>query len=268
MVDSHVPEAEPAAALRGTGPRLDAALDRLTVTFRGSAAHPDEAQCACHWGSEEELALVKTADVELDPDLLNRTWRTTDWRDRASVLRRILPQFARALVDGSVKAVGPLANAGAVFAAGGWQEWPAAESEAVWEFLHAWWAHTLAEPRPAVPADVVLEVCTGAVVAVTPWLDVWERQDRPTADRHLAEVLDLWKYDLLRDELALRTDYWDDEDKERTRVELVSWIIRRAPARLRARAAPEHLLHTVRLLGLTGPDRWDDPHWPAPSLPA
>ncbi|WP_030299458.1 hypothetical protein [Streptomyces katrae] len=242
--------------------RLDAALHRLAVTFRGSVVDPDEVQCDCHWGSAEELALLKTADVELDPDLLNRTWRETDWRDRASVLRRILPQFARALVSGSVEPVGTLGKAGSLFAEGTWQEWPAQQSEAVGEFLHAWWAHTLADACPAFPAHEVLEVCTGASGTVTPWLAVWEQQDDPTANQHLATALDFWEYDLLQDTLPLHTDYWEEEDKEKARVELTTWVVRHAPARLRVQGAPEHLLHAVRLLGLTGPDRWDDTHWP------
>ncbi|MGW0856883.1 hypothetical protein [Streptomyces sp. NPDC002690] len=30
----------------------------------------------------------------------------------------------------------------------------------------------------------------------------------------------------------------------------------------RAHGAPEELLHRPRLIGLTGPARWEDPHWP------
>jgi hypothetical protein len=38
------------------------------------------------------------------------------------------------------------------FALGHWQQWPAEQAAAVEEFLHAWWAHTLTDPDPAVPA--------------------------------------------------------------------------------------------------------------------
>ncbi|NUK12999.1 hypothetical protein HRW18_34570, partial [Streptomyces lunaelactis] len=82
--------------------RLDVALERLDATFRGMTAHPDERNCECHWGSAEELALLKVPDVELDPDLLRRTWQASDWDDSPSVMRRILPQFAAALVTGLV----------------------------------------------------------------------------------------------------------------------------------------------------------------------
>ncbi|WP_446215353.1 hypothetical protein [Micromonospora sp. IBHARD004] len=48
--------------------RIDAALDGLASTFRGMTAHPDDGNCQCHWGSAEELALLKTPDVELHPE--------------------------------------------------------------------------------------------------------------------------------------------------------------------------------------------------------
>ncbi|MEU6165979.1 hypothetical protein [Streptomyces tanashiensis] len=35
-----------------------------------------------------------------------------------------------------------------------------------------------------------------------------------------------------------------------------------ASARLRAQGAPADLLHRIRLLGATGPDRREDPHRP------
>jgi hypothetical protein len=74
-------------------------LDRVAATFRGMTAHPDEHNCECHWGSAEELAQLKVPDMELDADLLRRTWQASDWHDHASVLRRILPHFATALVS-------------------------------------------------------------------------------------------------------------------------------------------------------------------------
>ncbi|MFD4527321.1 hypothetical protein ACFWP7_25970 [Streptomyces sp. NPDC058470] len=46
------------------------------------------------------------------------------------------------------------------------------------------------------------------------------------------------------------------------RAELTVWLVRHAPTRLRAFGVPEELLHRIRLLGVTGLDRWEDPHWP------
>ncbi|WP_254878865.1 hypothetical protein [Streptomyces sp. NA04227] len=221
-------------------------------------ARGDEKQCVCHWGSEEELALLKVPDVELDPDLLRRTWEATDWDDHGAVLRRILPQFAGALVNGLVEPMFGMDEVGRVFDRGGWRQWPAHQSAAVGEFLHAWWAHSLRTPDPAVPVHELLALCVEASGTLSPWLAHWEALDESTADRHLAEAAAHWEYDLLGDELPW--DAWDNAEALRT--ELAAWLVRCAPARLRPLGGHEELLHRVRLVGLTGPDRWEDPHWP------
>ncbi|WP_369036503.1 hypothetical protein [Streptomyces adonidis] len=130
--------------------RLDRALDDLPVVFRGTTARADEVQCECHWGSAEELALLKVPDVELGPDLLYRTWHAFDWEDHGAVLRRILPQFARALAGGLVEPY-LIDEVGRSFSQGDWHRWPVRQSTAVEEFLHAWWAHSLTDPDPVVP---------------------------------------------------------------------------------------------------------------------
>ncbi|WP_371572172.1 hypothetical protein [Streptomyces sp. NBC_01314] len=238
--------------------RLDGALDGLAVTFRGMTARAGETQCDCHWGSEEDLAQLKVPEVELDPDLLGRTWRAYDWEDHGAVLRRILPQFARALVSGLVEPFFGMGEAGRSFARGRWQQWPAQQSAAVWEFLHAWWAYSLTEPEPAVPAHEVLGLCAEASATLGPWLTAWETLEHRVADQRLAEAAAHWEYDLLGDQLPW--DAWDNADALRT--ELANWLVRHAPARLRAQNVPEELLHRIRLIGLRGPARWEDPHWP------
>ncbi|WP_371660511.1 hypothetical protein [Streptomyces sp. NBC_00280] len=243
--------------------RLDRALDRLDVVFRGMTARADEAQCDCHWGSEEELALLKIPDVELDPDLLYRTWHACDWTDHGAVLRRVLPQFARALVGGLVEPH-QMDEVGRSFSRGHCYRWPVRQSTAVWEFLHAWWAHSLTDPDPVAPVHELLALCTEASGTIGPWLAVWERLDHPVADRHLAEAAAQWEYDLLRDELPWSMWWWEDDDTDAARTELSAWLVRHVPARLQAQDdATEELLHLVRLIGLTGPARYEDPHWPS-----
>ncbi|MFF5936551.1 hypothetical protein [Streptomyces sp. NPDC012508] len=242
--------------------RLDRALDRLDTTFRGMTARREEQQCDCHWGSAEELAQLKVPDIELAPDLLRRTWTAPDWDDHGAVLRRILPQFARALVDGLVEeSLFGMGKVGHSFARGHWRQWPADQSAAVWEFLRAWWAQSLTDPAPPVPVHEVLALCTEASTTLGPWLAVWEALDDRVADGHLAEAAAHWEYDLLGDELPW--DAWDTwNDREALRTELAAWLVRCAPARLGGRHGHEELLHRIRLIGLTGPARWDDPHWP------
>ncbi|MFF8552051.1 hypothetical protein ACF058_04270 [Streptomyces sp. NPDC015501] len=241
-------------------PRLDRALDGLAVAFRGMTARPDEVQCECHWGSPEELALLKAPGVPLTPDLLRRTWDVPDWDDYGAVLRRILPQFAQALVRGEVEPMFGMYEVGRSFARGNWQRWPAQQSAAVREFLHAWWAQNLLDPAPAVPAHELLSLCAEAAGTAVPWLTVWESVDDEVSDRHLREAAAAWEYGLLGDQLPW--DAWDDEDESGLRGELSTWLVRHAPTRLRTRDGCGTLLHRIRLIGLSGPDRWEDPHWP------
>ncbi|MEV8535233.1 hypothetical protein [Streptomyces sp. NPDC051211] len=241
--------------------RLDRALEQLSAAFRGMTARADEAQCKCHWGSEEELAQLKVPDTELDADLLYRTWSAGDWTDHGAMLRRILPQLAASLADGLVELrCYELHDVGRVFIRAGWQQWPAHQSAAVREFLQAWWAHILTSSEPAYPAHDVLAFCAEASAELGPWLAVWEELDHTAADRHLAELAYHWEADLLMDQLPWNP--WDD-DEEALCAELQTWLARHAPTRLHSRNATPDALHCVRLLGLTGPARWDDPYWPA-----
>lgn len=124
--------------------RLDRALGSLDDTFRGMTARADEVQCDCHWGSPEELALLKTPDVGLSPDLLRRT------RDAPT------GPTTRLCCAGSCPG-----------SPGPW--WVAT---AVWEFLHAWWARSLLDPAPAAPVHEILALCGEASTTLGPWLTV------------------------------------------------------------------------------------------------
>ncbi|MER6094188.1 hypothetical protein [Streptomyces bluensis] len=241
--------------------RLNDALENLSVTFHGMTAHPDEYNCDCHWGSAEELSLLKTPDVELDPDLLRRTWKAVDWTDHAAVLRRILPQFATVLVAGRADPLFGLEEAGCSFARARWQQWPDDQAGPVREFLHAWWVQSLTDPDAAVPAHEVFAMCAEASGTLRPWLADWEEQTGSLSDRRLAEAVAEWEYELLGDSLPWSAD-WYEHDEEQMRAELVAWLLGHAAVRLRASGASADLRHRIRLLGLTGEARWTDPHWP------
>src|SRR4051812_33572762 len=163
------------------GPALEASLDRLAITFRGMTAHPDEYNCECHWGSAEDLAHLKMPGLELEPDLLRRTWQAPDWNDHASVLRRVLPQLAVTLVNGGIDDY-YLEDVGLSFARGNWQHWPTEQVAAVRAFLHAWWTHCLTAADAAVPAHAALALCSEAAGTLGPWLAAWEAITHPLAD--------------------------------------------------------------------------------------
>ncbi|MGW4302130.1 hypothetical protein ACWEHT_20530 [Streptomyces sp. NPDC004646] len=240
-----------------TRARLDRALAALAHTFHGMTARADEVQCDCHWGGEEELALLKLPGRELTPDLLHRTWSAPDWRDHGAVLRRILPQFARALVAGTTHHWTGASEVGQAFAKGDWQRWPVQQRAAVQEFLGAWWAYTLTDPAPTTPVHDLLALCTEASGTLAPWLTAWETTEHPTADRHLKTAAAHWEYDLLRDELPWYTCH----DETALRTGLTTWLAHHAPPRLRA-GNTEDLLHRIRLAATPTPARWEDPHWP------
>lgn len=199
--------------------RLDAASAGLEGALRGATARADEHNCECHWGSAEELALLKVPGVELDADLLRRTWEATDWDDHPAVLRRILPQFAAALVTGTVD---PVTDAGRAIRRGRWQEWPVPQAAAVREFLDAWWADVLGDPAPAVPAHEVLAVCAGASGSLRPWLEGWEAQTNAVAARHRVVAAEQWREDLTEGQLPWSAWYGDDE--EALGAELWAWL--------------------------------------------
>ncbi|MFF4262559.1 hypothetical protein ACFY7Y_30920 [Streptomyces virginiae] len=179
------------------------------------------------------------------------------------MLRRVLPQFARVLTGGLGAYAYDIDKVGISFHRAAWQQWPAPQRAAVREFLHAWWAHTLLTPDPAVPVHALLPLCAEASADIGPWLAVWEDLRHPVADRHLTDMIDEWEWDLLEDALPWRSWFvWSEEETEDVRTELAAWLVREAPARLRATGAPSELRHAVRLLGLPHADRWEDPHAP------
>ncbi|MGW0394885.1 hypothetical protein ACWDYJ_29220 [Streptomyces sp. NPDC003042] len=99
----------------------------------------------------------------------------SDQSDHASVLRRILPQFASALVSGLIEPLFGTEEVGRSFALGHWQQWPSEQATAVEEFLQAWWAHTLTDPDPAVPVHDLLVLSAEATGTLSPWLNTWKR---------------------------------------------------------------------------------------------
>ncbi|MFB6720027.1 hypothetical protein ACFCV3_07700 [Kribbella sp. NPDC056345] len=240
---------------------LDDALKRVARAFRGMTARADEMNCECHWGSAEELASLKVPDVELEPDLLRRTWQAPDWSDHAAILRRIMPQLTAALANGAVSDY-DLRDLGYSFSRGNWQQWPAEQAEAVLGFLQAWWAHCLTAATAPAPAHEALALCVEASGSAGPWLASWESIRHPMADQRLAETIAQWDFDLLQDDMF----WWTMDDQEGKRQELTTWLLRHAPSRIGDHGDPAHLRNVLRLLAIPGLARYDDPHWPFPAV--
>ncbi|MEH0830311.1 MULTISPECIES: hypothetical protein [unclassified Micromonospora] len=236
------------------GGLLDEALAGVAATFQGMTAHRQESNCECHWGSAEELALLKTPDVPLDEDLLRRTYWTTDWRYPGLLLRRILPQLTRSLVAGRVMPMAGMESLGYLFTSARWQEWPKGQRDALRRFLDAWWLHVLVEPDAKVPAHEALELIAEITGRLTPWLAVWtESLADAVARRRLVTAVEEWMDDLLVDRLPWSS--WHNEDTWGAALSL--WVIRHAPAPLREHEVSSDVLDHIGLLGLPYADRWD-----------
>ncbi|MER6589333.1 hypothetical protein [Micromonospora chalcea] len=235
---------------------LDEALAGVAVAFQGMTAHEQESNCECHWGSAEELALLKTPDVPLDDDLSRRTYWTMDWHYPGLLLRRILPQVTQHLVDGRIVATDGLDSLANFFAVSPWHEWPSEQQAALRRFLNVWWVHVLVEPDAKVPAHAALPFLAEATTRLTPWLADWAEAlvDEP-ARRQLVEAMDEWMYDLGGD--ALPWSSWHDIDAWAPALQL--WVIRHAPAVLREYDASAELLEDISRLSRPDSERYDKP---------
>ncbi|WP_254389302.1 hypothetical protein [Streptomyces sp. AC550_RSS872] len=177
--------------------------------------------------------------------------------DHEAVMRRLLPQSARAMADGSLGVIG--------YGAHGlhrvdWRSWPAEQAAAIEAFPLAWWQDALARPEPPYGIDDIFDTCATIARTVTPFLQGWV--PGPVADAHLAQCADTWLHDLLSDDSPF--SWWYD-DTVATGVEDVrAWLS--GPGAARLHAAGEYDLATrAELLGIPHDERWDHPYWTSPS---
>ncbi len=211
---------------------LQLALARVAEVFAGMTAHPDEVGCGRCYGADE-VALLRTADAALSAELVDlvAVEAPDHWDDQPAVIRRVLPQLAVLLAEGSTSP--DLAARG--LAAARWSQWPEQQVQAVLGFLEAWWRWTLRQDSPPTPAREVFESCATASSSVGPWLSLWETEEAPAADRHLAECAEGW-WDDLRVDASPFAWWWGSAEEERTAcLELGAWLAARAPADDRAR---------------------------------
>ncbi|MET9972508.1 hypothetical protein ABZZ80_43210 [Streptomyces sp. NPDC006356] len=237
-------------------PALDAALADIDTVFNGFAS-PTEVGCERCF-HPEETAYLRTPYTRVPADLLRRfVYKVPGhFEDHPAVMRRLLPQTARAMADGSLD----VAWWGHGLARVDWRSWPARQADAVQAFLAAWWREALATPEPPHPITDIFASCSTIAGTVTPFLADWIRH--PVADAHLVSCARWWLPDLLADDAPVSD--WSDESKEAATAELLSWFAREAPARLRAQDEPD-LATEAELLALPYDDRWAHPYWYRPS---
>ncbi|MGW4382193.1 hypothetical protein [Kitasatospora sp. NPDC004531] len=169
--------------------RLHHALDALDSAGGSSRPGPPVHGCEHCW-SAEDFALLAGPPTLLPDALLHRAAaKGADlWDDFPTLYRRLAPRILRQLTTGRLLVDGPLIASRLV--AADWRGWPHAEQLA--EVLDAWWLAALDRPAPVPDVAQTLETVATASGALAPWLRAWAATRTPTADRHLADVLEGW----------------------------------------------------------------------------
>ena len=240
-----------------TSTALEAALADVDRVFDGFAS-PDETGCGhCH--APEETAYLRTPYVHVPVDVVRYyLFEVSDhFDDHAAAMRRLLPQAARAMADGTLGTIGYGAHG---LTRVDWRAWPAEQAAAIEAFLHAWWQDALTTPEPPYAIDDIFDTCATIARTVTPFLDGWVRG--PAADAHLAHCADSWLYDLLSDYSPF--SWWYEDSEDAGVADLRTWLAGPGAARLRAQGEPD-LATRAELLALPYDERWAHPYWTSAS---
>ncbi|MFE3035653.1 hypothetical protein ACFXKY_28870 [Streptomyces canus] len=241
-----------------TSTALDAALADIDTVFNGFAS-PTESGCErCYL--PEETAYLRTPYTRVPPDLVGRFVFESPghFEDHAAVMRRLLPQTAHAMADGSLDGVGWGEHG---LSRVEWRTWPSEQSAAVEAFVHAWWDDTLTTPEPPYSVHEVFETCATILDDLTPLLDRFRTQ--PVIEAHVVSCARAWMFDLLTADSPLHWWYRGDDGSLVTALQ--SWLAAYAPAGLRAQGEPD-LAARAELLALPYDDRWAHPYWASPSV--
>ncbi|MFJ6845775.1 hypothetical protein ACIQRE_24260 [Streptomyces griseoluteus] len=233
-------------------PDLTAALGEVDVAFNGETS-PAESGCARHCCTAEDAAYLRTPDSRVPAELLNRFLHkgAHHFTDHEAAMRRLLPQCARAMADGTLEDDGYAPHG---LTQADWRSWPDRQARAVETFVRAWWREALGAAEPPYPVPDLFETACAILGEVTGPLADWT----PTtdSDAHLAACVEQWLDDLLLD----RRPGFLWEPPTATLTELQTWLGAHAPARLRSLGLTD-LADRTALLALPYDARWNDPYW-------
>ncbi|MYS16044.1 hypothetical protein [Streptomyces sp. SID4982] len=233
-------------------PELTAALAEIDLAFNGETS-PGESGCDRYCCPAEEAAHLRTPGSRVPSELLSRFLYkgAHHFTDHDAAMRRLLPQSARAMSDGTLEDDG--------FAPHGlsqvdWRSWSGPQARAVEAFVRAWWRAALGTAEPPYPIPDMFETACSILGEVTGPLADWA--PAPAADAHLAACVEGWLDDLMVD----RRPCFLWEPSAATLAELGTWLGEHAPARLRALGLTD-LADRTTLLALPYDTRWNDPYW-------
>lgn len=243
--------------MRAMTPELSAALAEVDRVFTGFTCRPDSVCLHCY--PEDDVAALALAGAEIDGDtlvsLMHRNPESVD--DHGALVRRLLPQMARGIADGSVEVSFPAHHC---LARGDWREWPDSQSRTVRAFVDAWWFDRVA--TPGATSGTVFEVYAAMLGDLSAALASWP--EHPIADAHLVDVSRSWLPDLVQDDNPLWLSDLVDDDECRT--VLRDWYLETGVERL-ARAGASDLVTTVRALALPLGERLRRLYEPPDSAP-
>ncbi|MEV1066487.1 hypothetical protein [Streptomyces sp. NPDC050263] len=234
-------------------PALASALADIDRVFEGFAA-PNEEGCG-YCQVPEKTAYLRTPYVDVPVHVVQYClFKAVDHvTDHAASMRRLLPQAARAMADGTLGAIACLPH--------GWSRrdlntWPAEQSDAIRAFLIAWWQDALTTPEPPYGVRDVFDTCATIARTVTPFLVGWV--GGPVADAPLVHCADDW-FDLISDHAPFPWFRPCDSEDAAARAELRAWLAGPGAARLRA-LGERGLATRVGLLGLPEEECWAHPY--------
>lgn len=231
---------------------LAAALAEIDVVFNGEAS-PAESGCARYCCPAEDATYLRTPNSRVPAKLLNRFLYkgAHHFTDHEAAMRRLLPQCAHAMADGTLEDDGYAPHG---LSQADWRSWPGPQARAVETFVRAWWRAALTTAEPPYPVPDLFETACAILGEVTGPLADWS--PGPEADAHLAGCVEQWLDDLMLD----RRPGFLWEPPTATLTELQTWLGAHAPARLRPLGLPD-LADRTALLALPYDARWNDPYW-------
>ncbi|WP_419707030.1 hypothetical protein [Promicromonospora sp. NFX87] len=178
-------------------PRLQRALDEVDRVFGDFTCAADNPCTHCY--GDDGVPELEVSGAQIDRATLSSLAYEAPsiLADHDAMVRRILPQVARGMADGTVHSFWNEADHHCLTRCG-WHGWPAPQPDVITEFVAAWWADLITTPEPhhsVTDAFITFAALTGDVGAA---LAAWP--DHAVANRHLATASSFWLNVLVHDD--------------------------------------------------------------------
>ncbi|WP_433345258.1 hypothetical protein [Micromonospora sp. CA-111912] len=172
---------------------FEQAVERLYGAFARHLLPGDMTACE-HCVDQAEVALFartplrELAPGQLGPYLMN----PGTWGDETE-FPHLVPRLLEAYATGEMEHwLWPDRVTRRI--SGRWQDWPAAERDAVEHFVRVWWHRTLGGYPSVTPAQDLLDAVAELGVDVGPYLAEFASVPGEAPARHLADVISDWAY--------------------------------------------------------------------------